>query len=1412
MFLLSLVLGLVVALPGRNMAVQASQSKQENSGSGSSVEAASDAALTKYDKALQELAKAGGEDIVTVHLITKESDVVWPDYVKALRRAISDDDNSFVWIARVKADYLSKLASLAVVVRGSLVQATAPVPRFLPEDETPSQPTEILRQKLAEAASKGSADNVKQENSITGWWDVGPGHLSSLAWDKGYTGDDVVVADIDSGVDFCHPDLYGTWKTYNVSSSLNYEYGGVSNYLDYFNGWPVAYSPVSNFLLLFDLVINEEMTDLNTFGYGLSKFADTRATGSGSTIAFDGSVYTTTATAAPGTEYHIGYHPDTSLEGYVYGNRIAVLVVDENGDDVFESVYVDMDNDRDFSDEARTDKSSPTACWDYNMDGFNDISGGLVYFISDGLHWPQGMDWYYDPDSYGITPPESGDLVAFMFDDPLGPAAAHGTLTASAIVGQGQADGDPSLVGGSEVRPSWKPSSAPGMVTGAGKNTKIIAMGDSYIDHEESTAASWYFAAFGMDGIGETNDGAQISSNSYGSSDTDNDEWDYRSRLVTRINTRPYFGYHESCTGPLITGTPYHYCYNIYGQQHAFMFSTGNGAPGYGTNAPPSGSTAIAVGASTQMGSTNWDSISAPDQIVWGDVAPWSNRGPTAKAGLAPSVTADGAYAAGDIVLNAWLDGWTAWETWGGTSRSAPVAAGNLALVYDAFMEKNGSFPTWQEARELLMSGATDQKYDVFQQGAGMVNADKATDIAAGIAGLHVSPSSWNPGDYYGYEFIGFANIIEPGSSDTETFSLINYSSSDQNFTLQTSQLTEITSYELELDATAANESAYLFNRPDYLFDVSQYAPGGVIPPGTVLMTAELLQPFEEWEPQSNEDVSDNNNWRVLWYSHTDVNKNGFLWRDVNRNGAVNEREIDAGEYVRFSYGFNAHTYRQVSVKDPLAVDRWKDGIYLGLQHRNRQNSLVPVSNLKLRITFYQKSSCDWLSLSTSSGSVSGGSTDNFNATVNVPADMPYGIYQCAIDITDNGNTSSIPVVLNVAYSGDLTSEVVTLGGEAKSNTPYDNSVVRGAQDWTWRPESGDWRFFFLDQTNIPDNGTYMIVKDEWDDIAPETDIDSIVLGPTLDTWSMSYPSIFGPFTLEEIGRSAYNYIGDGAWGFETATGGNIEYVAAPMESDGLYEVMQHTVRYEGDKFDTSFEKTISTLTGPDANALTYVNYFTDTISFATTLTHTTGLQVEVYGMSTTGEDYYNETITQDPTPDNSCDFSAGGFKTYNLTMPANVASFLAYVYVGSNDLDLYVYYDADQSGTFACPGERVGSSTNSSGTDDYVYLNFPSAGNYMVAINGWSVSGGSGWFDWYWQRADLDNTIAIRNADLALSPSHPATFELYNVAPDACDWPSRNCNDGIMYVGFPEAPRLYSIPITVDFGPIYFFPFVGGR
>src|SRR5205823_14552163 len=85
------------------------------------------------------------------------------------------------------------------------------------------------------------------------------------------------------------------------------------------------------------------------------------------------------------------------------------------------------------------------------------------------------------------------------------------------------------------------------------------------------------------------------------------------------------------------------------------------------------------------------------------------------------------------------------WITWGGTSRSTPVAVGAAALVYQAYNQAHGSFPKEPQVKTFLKSGANDLGYDSFTQGAGSLDAGRAAAAAAGT-GTSVSPDEGRPG------------------------------------------------------------------------------------------------------------------------------------------------------------------------------------------------------------------------------------------------------------------------------------------------------------------------------------------------------------------------------------------------------------------------------------------------------------------------------------------------------------------------------------------------------------------------------------------------------------------------------------------------------------------------------------------
>jgi len=138
-----------------------------------------------------------------------------------------------------------------------------------------------------------------------------------------------------------------------------------------------------------------------------------------------------------------------------------------------------------------------------------------------------------------------------------------------------------------------------------------------------------------------------------------------------------------------------------------------------------------------------WAGLEKGPSSSYGDVVPFSSRGPTALGRPDPDVLATGRMSFGATPLNLVVptNGAVASELWSGTSLSSPMAAGILALVYEAYRKAHGAYPDAETAKSILMSGADDVNYDVFAQGAGFANADRATKIAQGIDGISVTPT-----------------------------------------------------------------------------------------------------------------------------------------------------------------------------------------------------------------------------------------------------------------------------------------------------------------------------------------------------------------------------------------------------------------------------------------------------------------------------------------------------------------------------------------------------------------------------------------------------------------------------------------------------------------------------------------------
>lgn len=1180
----------------------------------------------------------------------------------------------------------------------------------------------------------------------------GSTHGIHEAWQAGYTGAGVRVGVLDGGTDFGHPDLLGTW----------YQDDGA---------WPEAYDPYGTLLWLNDVLGGGNLVEQGLGWYTITTPVEIEATRGGRLPRFvtieiatqTGPARNFAAAAGTVTDRYrfpsawtksgtvrVGSHPDEYALS-AYGHRPAVLVTDPNEAGVYDTVYVDMDDDGSFRDEKPITRDSPAAYRDLDRDTYVDLSGGLLYHVSDGsTPLPGGPDVFV-----GDIVGDPGEILAWTgdFDPGIG---GHGTLTASNVAGQGVING---------LAPDFDDvGRTPGAVIGAAPEADLVAFGNIYFSFDTSTQIGYYLANLNA---------VDVTSNSYGSSDVDNDGFDAASQEADTIHAG-------------------------FGDRSLAFFSTGNGGPGMGTSAPPAPSLGVSTGASTSFGTTGWDSIADAGQVVDNDVVAFSNRGPGANGSAGVDLVADGAYAAGDATLNTVGDGPVAWTTWGGTSRSAPVAAGVGALVYQALGDP-GTPGTASQVKSILKSTATDLDHPSFLQGAGSVHAGRAVAAAEGATAT-VTPHEWRAGDHDGQEWEVFPHVLAPGEGDSQEFAIDGdgngWAVSDR--TMRRTDTVDIS------DRIAVQpvdrEDPYTFNAPTYLADISDV----VAEHGEAdLLVVRMTYPLDQLDPDG--DYSAENVWRLLTYSWTDQDGDGQLWVDEDGDGTVDvttlgtssnidgfpdidydRSELDEGEYVRTTYHNPVANVASVSMRDPDERLAAADGIHLGLQHTTRSGD-VPVTDLRIQVEAYEQVDWDWLNTSVSAGSAT--------ATLDVPGDAAPGMYDGAIVLTRDDEEVVVPVVANVVArpvqdgSGAL-AESVVFGGVDQSDHFHDNGSVHGATRWGWRAEAGDWRFFNLDLETAPATGTKLLVDTTWDvDPGSRTDLDTLVFGPSSNSYQvLGGTAPYGaPYILDTVGGSQNTNVGAGTWTFDTATGGAREIVTAPA-SEGLQSVVHHQVLWEGDQFHTPFTTTVGSMSVDPAEV--DVTVTDDTGSFDVTVSSSldlTALAAEAFGL---GQEVVVDFL---PAQDNPNDPSSAS-TTYPLTID-NAASLELETFDEINDLDLFLVYDANGDGQFT-NGEIIASSASGSGAE-FISVSQPEDGDYEVWVQGWSVTDTT-----TTQQLRVD---VVQGTDLSVTglPGGPVTAGqdvALTVSYDRSDDPMVAGQDynGLLLLGPDVAPGALEVPITI--------------
>ncbi|MFL7795273.1 MAG: S8 family serine peptidase [Anaerolineae bacterium] len=973
----------------------------------------------------------------------------------------------------------------------------------------------------------------------TGWYENDTQGVRETWNTLSVTGTGVTIAVLDSGVDFGNPALAGRYAVQPATLSGTQAY----------TGWPIAFDDRS----LSAYLDRPDMPWPVNWGWYVN--ATHAITGSGQ-FTFTHLLSPTHVCTAPGTSlsdrYLLGYHPDGALD------YAPVLVADEVVSGTYNAVYMDLDQDGTF--ETKMDKNSPVGTLDLTGDGVPDISAGMLYWIADGVNPPPGTEAVYGP---GAPVPNAGTLLAFMIDSTSESGGGHGTMCAGTAVGY-DANGD--FVPNSNVASFYDPATYGPLVQGPAPGAKVIALGNVYAP--DSSLDAWYlFTVLGYDGEPGTGDEPQIVTLSFGSGEIDNDTWDWESRYIAHLNLT------YGADSPL------------------FIQSAGNGGPGYGTLISPKAATGLIVGGSVQYGTYNaWgisETVSLPSRVNSGDVAPFSGRGPGADGTRSVDLVANGMLGTGAYPVNYFGDGTQAYVHWRGTSRSAPVVGGMAALAVQGFYQANGRFPSYEELRTLLINGARDLGYDPLVQGAGQANAFRSTQLALARYGVTVDPPLAVAGDFREDRYPSFAAGLARGQTQTLTFTVTNPSTVTIPIKMDAQHLVEMARYTATIDTSHDTITNYSSGAPDYALDLTTWVAAH---PDADLMVVRMTESFEHFDTDPPTPPSPRNSWRLMVYNWWD-DGDGTWWTDANSNGRVNwPGEIDGGdEWMRFSYSdfgtsstsnYSNGTQQEVRIGQPYtrSIGAESGGVWAGAAHIVRSEGDNSTS-LAFEVVFYHR--VDWpeVTLSASTLSIAAGTRATFQATVTVPTDAAYGLYQGIIVITDTGRVdvdatyrahrTIIPLTWQVWPTGDS----FTLGGAPPTGTPYDNGRVGGGFGWQVK-ESGDWRFYGFDLQNPP-QGSIILVHTVWEDYP--TDIDTLILGPSPDEFSTANPDWFGPHGLERVGGTTRAGVA-GAWQFSTTNDGTKDWAITPAQN-GFYVLAQQAVLFGGHQDAVPFTTTVTLLT-----------------------------------------------------------------------------------------------------------------------------------------------------------------------------------------------------------------------------------------
>ena len=1035
---------------------------------------------------------------------------------------------------------------------------------------------------------------------------------SSVAKQKyNSTGNDIVIAIVDTGVDFSNPDIQHSLARDKFNHPIMLDPDGQGIILT--NATFVANISQYDTIRNFTMPIMENMTS-SVYHTRDGVFLDISQQGKDTTIQVYNSLFPQFGSSAifNGTlsnDMKIGhsvtdyiksqsgiYHLGVMYQGGLFGKIqvVPVLVVDSISSGVYDTIIPDLstswldftrDNsnqkstyDFDFTDETPIVLGSGNEflVYDFDNDEKNDFSAGTVGAnvldvygviknnsptIDDSLNAINGtLLPSIDPE---------GNFFGVMTD-----FMGHGTSSAASITSRGHESYD--------IYNDTKKYS----IIGVAPDAKILPVKALWFG---DTVYGWLWAS------GFTNNHnswefsgkprVDIISNSWGISNFPNSNFapgmDILSLILSVLSTPNSL--HDDYPGVTI------------------ISSAGNSGHGYGTiglpNASPFG---ISVGATTNNVFVGYGPFKdqprfGNNTVHYNHVVDFSSRGPSLIGDPKPDLMSIGAhgFVPSNILKDSKDSSDESFSLFGGTSMAAPIVSGSAAILMEEMKKQYHDYDSFT-IKNILMSTATDLQNDPFTQGSGLTNIESALDYVNGNNGIFIvhnnasyenikkilEPSIININStkigLEKFQFSSksfpmtswFAGQLTPGERSTTSFTIDNPTNNTLTINLESKNISLIKSSSLDSQTIPQQQDSILNKTgvfsPNYvkLSDVKDINELGdffdsqnPIPDDSSLMILNLNFPFSQFMNSTADVYADDLKISSLYL---------YDWIDKNNN-----TEVTSDELSMINRAGSWGTVQELRVSEPKEKFEGEPlvGVYpvpsrysywLGDTNQNSTSM-----DYTLSASYYNSDQWSVLWPDSKVIDVPPNNSATVDVTLIVPDDYQTGVYQGFLNFKSDIHSVNAPVSFVVKESVTKLDSVISVEATLTDDVLYGNGFTKGAFDMSNRYMAGDWRQYYFDiQNDLVDSA---IIELSWN--SDDTNFGVFVMDPSGKIIQTNVPSgVFGHFlgwpSLDWLGNSLFSQGG----GFypvknkdDTSTVLNV-----PINQTGTYTLLTHSTLFGG--------------------------------------------------------------------------------------------------------------------------------------------------------------------------------------------------------------------------------------------------------